>query len=125
MEFSHRPVLFRETVEALDVKPSGIYVDGTAGGGGHSGAIASHLTTGKLIAIDQDPDAIETLMLRLGKVPCVQVVQANYSQMAQVLEEQGISAVDGVLLDLGVSSTSWIQRTGGFPTMVMRRLTCG
>lgn len=114
MEFSHRPVLFRETVEALDVKPSGIYVDGTAGGGGHSGAIASHLTTGKLIAIDQDPDAIETLMLRLGKVPCVQVVQANYSQMAQVLEEQGISAVDGVLLDLGVSSHQLDTKDRGF-----------
>ena len=85
MEFSHRPVLFQEAVNALDVQPTGIYVDGTAGGGGHSGEIASRLTSGKLISIDQDPDAIQTLMQRLGGYSCVQVVQANFSQMDHCL----------------------------------------
>lgn len=114
MEFSHRPVLFQEAVNALDVQPTGIYVDGTAGGGGHSGEIASRLTSGKLISIDQDPDAIQTLMQRLGGYSCVQVVQANFSQMDHVLNKLGITDVDGVLLDLGVSSHQLDTKGRGF-----------
>lgn len=100
----HVPVLFRETIAGLDVRPDGIYVDGTAGGGGHSEAIAKQLTTGRLIAIDQDPDAIRTAGERLRPYPCAQVVQANYVQMAEVLRELHIPRVDGILLDIGVSS---------------------
>ena len=100
----HVPVLFRETIAGRDVRPDGIYVDGTAGGGGHSEAIARQLTTGRLIAIDQDPDAIRTAGERLKPYPCAQVVRANYVQMAEVLQELQIPRVDGILLDIGVSS---------------------
>lgn len=104
MEFHHKPVLFRETVEGLAIKPNGIYVDGTAGGGGHSRAIAERLTTGRLISLDQDPDAIATASERLRTFACAQVIQANFAQMAAVIRGLGYTGVDGVLLDIGVSS---------------------
>lgn len=114
MEFIHKPVLFDEAINALNIKPDGIYFDGTSGGGGHSGAIASRLTTGQLISVDQDPDAIEILHERLGKYPCVTVVKSNFCMIKQVLIEQSISKVDGILLDLGVSSHQLDEGERGF-----------
>lgn len=114
MEFIHKPVLFDEAIDALNIKPDGIYFDGTSGGGGHSGAIASKLTSGRLISVDQDPDAIEILHERLGKYPCVTVVKSNFCMIKQVLSEKGISGVDGILLDLGVSSHQLDEGERGF-----------
>ena len=104
MEHSyHLPVLMQPVLDALQVKPDGVYVDGTAGGGGHSFAIASRLTTGRLIALDQDPDAIREASRRLAGLPA-EVVQSNFADMDRVLAERGIAGVDGILLDIGVSS---------------------
>lgn len=114
MEFIHKPVLFDEAIDALNIKPDGIYFDGTSGGGGHSGAIASRLTSGRLISVDQDPDAIEILHERLGKYPCVTVVKSNFCMIKQVLSEQDVSGVDGILLDLGVSSHQLDEGERGF-----------
>lgn len=114
MEFIHKPVLFDEAIDALNIKPDGIYFDGTSGGGGHSGAIASRLTSGHLISVDQDPDAIEILHERLGKYPCVTVVKSNFCMIKQVLKGQGVSGVDGILLDLGVSSHQLDEGERGF-----------
>lgn len=99
----HRPVLLEETMAALDIRPNGVYLDGTAGGGGHSFAIASRLTTGRLIALDQDPDAVKEAADRLEGLPAL-VVQSNFIAMDQVLRGLEIEAVDGILLDIGVSS---------------------
>ena len=99
----HRPVLLEQTIEALNIRPDGIYLDGTAGGGGHSHAIASRLTTGRLISLDQDPDAIAEAGARLQGLPAT-VVRSNFMHMDRVLAELGISGVDGILLDIGVSS---------------------
>lgn len=79
----HRPVLLDQTIEALGIRPDGIYLDGTAGGGGHSHAIASRLTTGRLISLDQDPDAIKAASARLAGLPAT-VVQSNFVHMRQV-----------------------------------------
>lgn len=99
----HRPVLLDQTIEALAVRPEGVYLDGTAGGGGHSYAIASQLTTGRLISLDQDPDAIQAAGRRLEGLPAT-LVQSNFIHMADVLDKLGIRGVDGILLDIGVSS---------------------
>ena len=100
----HRPVLLDETIEALAVRPDGVYVDGTAGGGGHSYAIASRLTSGgRLISLDQDPDAVVEASRRLQGLPA-RVIRANFTEIARVLREEGLSAADGILLDIGVSS---------------------
>ena len=99
----HRPVLLDQTIDALGIRPDGIYLDGTAGGGGHSHAIASRLTTGRLISLDQDPDAIAEAGARLAGLPAT-LVQTNFVNMKQVLDELGIPGVDGILLDIGVSS---------------------
>lgn len=104
MEFNHIPVLFEETIRSLNIKPEGIYVDGTAGGGGHSEAILKRLDGGRLVSIDQDPDAIRVVKERLGKYPGSIVLQGNFSQMRELCESCGIDSVDGVLLDIGVSS---------------------
>ena len=103
MEFSHISDLLNETIEGLAIKPEGIYVDGTAGGAGHSRKIAEKLTTGRLIAIDRDPDAVQVATERLNGFNAT-VVQANYSEIASILRELEIDGVDGILLDLGVSS---------------------
>ena len=103
MEFSHISVLLNETIEGLAIKPEGIYVDGTAGGAGHSRKIAEKLTTGRLIAIARDPDAVQVATERLKGFNAT-VVQANYSEIASILRELEIDGVDGILLDLGVSS---------------------
>jgi 16S rRNA (cytosine1402-N4)-methyltransferase len=104
LEFAHKPVLFDETIESLSIKPDGVYIDGTAGGGGHSRAIAERLTTGRLLAIDQDPDAIQVLKERLGSFPCVSIYQCNFAEMKEAAAANGIEEADGVLLDIGISS---------------------
>lgn len=104
MDFKHVPVLLNETIEGLDIKPNGIYVDGTAGGGGHSAEILSRLSSGKLISIDQDPDAICTIRQRFKDNHNSIIIKGNFSDMKALLSERGICRVDGVLLDIGVSS---------------------
>ena len=104
MEFHHKPVLFEETIRSLAIRPEGTYIDGTMGGGGHSEAILKQLTTGRLLSIDQDPDAIQAAGKQLAPYPQSIRVRGNFSQMAELARAQGIDAVDGVLLDIGVSS---------------------
>ncbi|MEG1886835.1 MAG: 16S rRNA (cytosine(1402)-N(4))-methyltransferase RsmH [Oscillospiraceae bacterium] len=113
MEFLHKSVLLTETINSLKIKPDGIYVDGTAGGAGHSAQIAKKLTTGRLIAIDQDPDAIKIASERLAGFPAT-VVQSNFKDMKNVLKELKIDQVDGILLDLGVSSWQLDNAERGF-----------
>lgn len=104
-EFSHYSVLLGECIDGLDIKPDGIYVDGTAGGGGHSFEIAKRLTTGRLIAIDQDKDAIAAAGKRLSEFSDrVTLVRNNFSNLAEVCAELGIEKIDGFLIDAGVSS---------------------
>ncbi len=104
-EFSHRSVLLGECIEGLDIDPDGIYVDGTAGGGGHSFEIASRLSGGRLIAIDQDEAAIKAATERLAPLgERATVVRSNFCEIGRVCRELGIEAIDGLLLDLGVSS---------------------
>ena len=114
MEFSHIPVMLHECMEGLNIRENGIYVDGTAGGAGHSSEIARHLSNGRLVALDQDPDAVKTASERLSVFPNAQVIRSNFRNMGQVLENLGISRVDGVLLDLGVSSYQLDTAERGF-----------
>lgn len=104
MDFKHISVMLDECIEGLNIKPDGIYLDGTAGGAGHSSEIARRLKTGKLIALDQDPDAIEIATQRLTQFDTAQVVVANFRNMDAVLQDLNIDGLDGILLDLGVSS---------------------
>ena len=105
IQFSHRSVLLDECIEGLAIKENGIYVDGTAGGGGHSFEIASRLTTGRLIAIDQDEAAIAAASARLAPLgERATVVRNNFREIGEVCERLGIDGIDGLLLDLGVSS---------------------
>ena len=113
--FSHRSVLLDESIEALAIRPDGIYVDGTAGGGGHSFAVASKLENGLLIAIDQDENAIAAAGARLAPLgERARVVRNNFSNLTQVLEECEIDQIDGLLLDLGVSSHQLDEAERGF-----------
>ncbi len=114
MEFSHIPVLLEETIEGLNIKENGIYVDGTAGGGGHSGEILKRLTTGKLISIDRDPDAIRTLTEKFKKNENSIIIKGNFGDMKDLLELRGVGRVDGVLLDIGVSSHQLDTASRGF-----------
>lgn len=104
MNFSHKPVLLEETINGLNINPEGIYVDGTAGGGGHSEEILKKLTTGKLICIDQDPDAIQTLTKKFENDDNAIVIKGNFGNIKSLLKIMGLKVVDGVLLDIGVSS---------------------
>ncbi len=115
MEFRHYPVMLEESIGLLGIKPDGIYVDGTAGGAGHSRRIAQQLDPerGRLIALDRDPEAVKVASQRLAGLPA-QVVSANYSEIRRVLGELGVDAVDGVLLDLGVSSYQLDNGERGF-----------
>ena len=114
MEFCHKSVLLKESIDALNIKPNGIYVDGTAGGGGHSEEILKKLKTGKLISIDQDPDAISFLKEKLSKYKNSIIVKSNFSEIKDILKELSIEKVDGVLLDLGVSSYQLDTKERGF-----------
>lgn len=113
MEFKHKSVLLNEAISALDIKPDGIYVDGTAGGAGHSSEIAKKLKNGFLYALDRDPDAVKTATERLSGYPA-KVIESNFSDMAAVLAGEGVHGVDGVLLDLGVSSFQLDSAQRGF-----------
>ena len=103
-EFKHIPVLFNETIDALNVRPDGTYVDCTAGGGGHCAAVAEKLTTGRIIAIDQDPEAIENLNERFKDNSRVTVIHDNFINIEAILRKLDINGVDGIMADLGVSS---------------------
>lgn len=103
-EFKHIPVLFNETIDALNVRPDGTYVDCTAGGGGHCAAVAEKLTTGRIIAIDQDPEAIENLNERFKDNSRVTVIHDNFVNIEAILRKLDINGVDGIMADLGVSS---------------------
>lgn len=113
MEFSHISVLLNETVNSLNIKPDGIYVDGTVGGAGHSTEIAKRLTTGRLICFDQDPDAIKTATERLANYNAT-IVHSNFSNIKSELEKLGVEKVDGIMMDLGVSSYQLDEGSRGF-----------
>lgn len=113
MEFNHKSVLLNETIASLNIKPDGIYVDGTAGGAGHSVEIAKKLTSGRLIALDKDPDAIATATDRLSSYPA-NVVRCNFKDFDKALDELNIDKIDGMLLDLGVSSYQLDTAQRGF-----------
>lgn len=119
MEFKHISVLLEETIEGLQIKPDGIYVDGTLGGGGHSYHICEKLNeNGRLIGIDQDEDAIRAASNRLEPFKDrVTIVRSNYEKMKTVVEELQIEKVDGILLDLGVSSFQLDDQSRGFTYM--------
>ena len=115
MEFSHIPVMLEECIEGLDIRPDGIYVDGTAGGAGHSSAIAARLNEkGRLIALDRDPDAVAVASERLSVYPNAKVIHRNYSEIRAVLDELDIDFADGILMDLGVSSFQLDEGSRGF-----------
>ncbi len=117
-EFSHFSVLLGECIENLNIKPNGIYVDGTAGGAGHSSRIAEKLDGGLLISIDQDEDAIKVINERLSQYgEKVKVVRDNFSNIKSVLESLELQSIDGLLLDLGVSSYQLDTAERGFSYM--------
>ena len=114
MDFHHIPVLFAESISSLCIKSNGIYVDCTAGGGGHSGEIASRLTGGRLICIDRDPQAVAVLKEKFASNPAVTVVHDNFFNIKHILYTLGIEKVDGILADLGVSSHQLDDAARGF-----------
>ncbi len=113
MEFKHISVLLEECINALNIKSDGIYIDGTAGGAGHSKEIAKRLKNGLLLALDQDPDAVRIASQRLEGLPA-RVIESNFSKMDEVIAAEGITGVDGILLDLGVSSYQLDTAERGF-----------
>ena len=113
MEFKHISVLLNETIESLNIKPNGIYIDGTAGGAGHSSEIAKRLTTGRLIALDRDPEAVKVATERLKPYNAT-VIQSNFADMKQAAKSVGLEKADGILLDLGVSSYQLDNGERGF-----------
>ena len=117
-EFNHVSVLLEECIDALNIRPDGIYVDGTLGGAGHSSRIAALLTTGLHIGIDRDPIALQAAARRLEPyMDRVKLVHSNFDQIASVLDSLGIRGVDGILLDLGVSSPQLDDKDRGFSYM--------
>lgn len=118
MEFSHKSVLLDECIDALAIKPEGIYLDGTLGGAGHSLEIVKRLTTGRLIGVDRDRVALAAAQERLKDyLPRVTFVHSNFSELDRILEELQIPAVDGMLFDLGVSSPQLDDALRGFSYM--------
>ncbi|MDY5007362.1 16S rRNA (cytosine(1402)-N(4))-methyltransferase RsmH [Candidatus Allofournierella merdipullorum] len=113
MKFSHVPVLLNECLEGLAIDPAGTYLDGTAGGGGHSSEIARRLTTGRLISLDQDPDAVAAATERLKGLPAT-VMRTNFRFARRALADLGVTAINGALLDLGVSSHQLDDGERGF-----------
>ncbi len=117
-EFHHVSVLLEECIEGLNIKPDGIYVDGTLGGAGHSSRIAAQLTTGRLIGIDRDPVALKAAGKRLAPyADRVTLVHSNFCEIKQVLQDLNLESVDGILLDLGVSSPQLDDGARGFSYM--------
>ena len=117
-EFHHVSVLLQECIDGLNIKPDGIYVDGTLGGAGHSSQIAARLTTGRLIGIDRDPIALKAAGERLAPFgDRVTLVHSNFCEIAKVLADLGVEGVDGILLDLGVSSPQLDDGSRGFSYM--------
>lgn len=114
MEFSHYSVMLDECIAGLAIRPDGIYVDGTAGGAGHSCQIAKRLTTGRLFALDKDPDAVSIAEKRLAPYEQAAVIQADFKDLGCTLRERGITGADGILLDLGVSSHQLDTAQRGF-----------
>ena len=115
MEFKHIPIMLNEVLEGLDIKPDGTYVDGTLGGAGHSSEIVKRLSDkGRLIGIDQDMDAIKASSERLKEYKNVKIIHSNYVNMKNVLMDEGIDGVDGILLDPGVSSYQFDNKERGF-----------
>ena len=118
MEFCHKSVLLDECIEALRIRPDGIYLDGTLGGAGHSFEIARRLTTGRLIGVDRDAVALEAAQKRLAPFAGrVTTVHSNFSELDSILDTLGIAAVDGMLFDLGVSSPQLDDAQRGFSYM--------
>ena len=113
MTFNHKSVLLNECIEALTINPDGIYVDGTAGGAGHSSEIAKRLKNGKLYAFDRDPDAVKIASERLKEYPA-EVINSNFSDMKEELAKRDVTKVNGILLDLGVSSYQLDTAERGF-----------
>ena len=115
MEFNHISVLLEESVNALDIKPDGIYVDCTAGGGGHSAEVLNKLgENGRMVLFDRDPDAIETVTNRFKDDNRVTIIHSNFSEIKKVLAELNINGVDGIIADLGVSSHQLDTAERGF-----------
>ena len=115
MEFNHISVLLEESVNALEIKPDGIYADCTAGGGGHSAEVLKHLgENGRMILFDRDPDAIETVTNRFKDDKRVTIIHSNFSEIKKVLAELGVNGVDGIIADLGVSSHQLDTAERGF-----------
>ncbi|MBR2734761.1 MAG: 16S rRNA (cytosine(1402)-N(4))-methyltransferase RsmH [Clostridia bacterium] len=115
MEFNHKTVLLSETLEYLSINPNGVYVDGTAGGGGLSAEIAKRLSPkGKLVCIDRDPDAISVCRERLKHFNNVEFIQDNFANISSVVHSLGVNSVDGVALDIGVSSYQLDEASRGF-----------
>ena len=114
MEFKHISVLLNESIEGLNIKPQGVYVDGTAGGGGHSSEILKRLDGGMLYSIDRDPDAIKTVTERFKDEPCSTIVKGRFGDMKALLMQYRVEEVDGVLLDIGVSSHQLDTAERGF-----------
>ena len=118
MEFVHQSVLLHECIEALNIKPDGIYLDGTLGGAGHSLEIAGRLTTGRLIGVDRDTVALEAASRRLAScLDRVTLVHDNFANLAAILDAQGLEKIDGMLFDLGVSSPQLDDGSRGFSYM--------
>ena len=115
MAFEHIPVLLHQTIENLAIREDGIYLDGTLGGAGHSAAILEKLgKNGRLIGLDQDAEAIEAATAKIGEDPRVTIVKSNFVRMKEVLQGLGIDEVDGILLDIGVSSHQFDDKERGF-----------
>ena len=116
MEFKHKSVLLRETIEYLNIRPDGVYVDGTLGGGGHAYEVCKRLSKrGRFIGIDQDEDAIKAATRRLSEFEDkIQIIRSNYCDMQEVLADIGVARADGIVLDLGVSSYQLDDPTRGF-----------
>ena len=118
MEYTHKPVLLDECIQALNIRPDGVYVDGTLGRAGHSREIAKRLTSGRLICIDRDMAAIEAAQTRLADwMDRVTLIHSNFSELEGVLAAAGVTGVDGMLFDLGVSSPQLDDASRGFSYM--------
>jgi len=116
-QFSHIPVLIDECIEGLAIRPEGIYVDATLGGGGHTTEISKRLTTGYVIGLDRDADAIANAERKFADNPCIRPVRSNFCNMSEALASVGVEKVDGVLFDLGVSSPQLDTPERGFSYM--------